>query len=263
MSNTVSYEPPERKIKVIVVDDEPLARAKLKDMLKRHTDFQLIGECKNGLEAVEAISSQEPDLVFLDIEMPHLSGVEVVRTIGIDRMPLTVFVTAFGDFAVEAFEVQALDYLLKPFDDERFNRALLRVRESLAGVSRSDYEGELREFLTRMNQRTPYTQRFLVKRLSEYLFIRASEIDWVQSADNYVTLHVGKQKYMLRETLSSIEERLDPQQFLRIRASAIVNLERVAAIRPWSSTEFQFVLQDGTTIVSSRRYRNHLREVIP
>ena len=202
-------------------------------------------------------------MVLLDIQMPQLSGLEAVRTIGIERMPLTVFVTAFGEFAIEAFELHALDYLLKPFDQERLRQALARARDRLASVSRAQYEGDLRSFLRRMREHVPPVQRFLVKRASDYLFVRTSEIDWIQSADNYVVLHAGERKYMIRDTMSGVEGRLDPQQFVRVRASAIVNLERVSSIRPWSGTEFQFVLQNGTTVLSSRRFRERIRSIIP
>lgn len=252
-----------RRLKVLIADDEPLARAKLGDMLQAEPDLETVGECRTGLEVVRAVDELSPDLVLLDIQMPQLSGIDAVRAIGTDRMPLTIFVTAFGDFAVEAFELQALDYLLKPFDDERLKRALARARTALGTDTRVEYEAQLRALLRSIGSQAAYAQRFLVKRGTEYTFVAAAEVDWMQSADNYVILHTGKRTAMIRETLAALEERLDPQTFLRIRASAIVNLERVAAIRPWSSTEFQFVLRDGTTVQSSRRYRDRIRAVIP
>jgi len=255
--------PTEPRIRVMTADDEPLARAKLADMLRGEPDFEVVGECRNGLEVVQGVAAHRPDVVFLDIQMPQLSGVEVVRAVGVGQMPLTVFVTAFGDFAIEAFELHALDYLLKPFDQERLRDALDRVRERLASVSRPRYEGELRAFLRRMNEHVPPVQRFLVKRGAELLFVRTSEIDWIQSADNYVVLHAGEGKYMIRDTMSGVEARLDPEHFLRVRASAIVNLERVSSIRPWSGAEFQFVLRSGATVLSSRRFRDRIRSIIP
>ena len=251
-------------LRVLIADDEPLARAKLRDMLRDEPDFEVAGECRDGVEVVRAVGELQPDLVLLDIQMPQLTGIDAVRAIGVDRMPRTVFVTAYGDFAVEAFELHALDYLLKPFDQERFGRTLGRVRAAVAAAGeRPRYEAELSSFLREMGARSPHVKRFLVKRGGEYLFVRTGEIDWIQSADNYVALHCGDRRYMIRETLSGVEARLDPEQFLRVRASAIVNLERVAAIRPWSGTEFEFVLHGGAKVLSSRRFRDRIRTIIP
>lgn len=250
------------RLKVLIADDEPLARAKLADMLRGEAELEVVGQCRNGLEVVKAVDELSPDLVLLDIQMPELSGLDVVRAIGVDRMPPTIFVTAFGEFALEAFELHALDYLMKPFDQERLQRALARARKAVGGDARPRYEAQLRGLLRSIGQQA-YTQRFLVKRGAEYTFVAAAEVDWMQSADNYVILHAAKRQLMIRETLAGLEEQLDPRTFLRIRASAIVNLERVAVIRPWSSTEFEFVLRDGTTVRSSRRYRDHIRTLIP
>jgi two-component system LytT family response regulator len=252
----------DRGLRVLVADDEPLARAKLKHLLGGEPDVEIVSECRDGLEVMKALAETHPDLVFLDIQMPQMTGLEVVRAIGVDNMPRTIFVTAFGDFAVEAFELHAMDYLMKPFDEERFRRALARARKALLEGRRLQYETELRAFLNGVQQ-PEYAKRFLVKRSTEYLFVRTGDIDWIESSDNYVTLHTANGAHLLKETLANLQERLDPHQFVRIRASAIVNLERVASIRPWSSTEFQFVLHDGTTVLSSRRYRDRIRTIIP
>jgi two-component system LytT family response regulator len=252
-----------RRIRVLVADDEPLARGKLKDLLQLEPGFELAAECRDGLEVVQAVAGGGVDLVLLDIEMPQLSGLEVVRAIGVEQMPLTIFVTAYGDFAVEAFEVRALDYLLKPFDHERFRHALARAREALSRNARPEYEAGLSALLRQASRRPPYVQRFLVKRSAEYVFVRTADVEWIQSADNYVTLHSAGRQYLVRETLSNVEESLDPEQFVRVRASALVNLERVVSIRRWSGAEFQFVLSDGTEVISSRRYRDRLRSLIP
>jgi two-component system, LytTR family, response regulator len=250
-------------IRVVVADDEPLARARLTDLLAREPGVHVVAECRDGLEAVQAIQRHHPDLVLLDVQMPRLTGLEVIRAVGPDEMPLTVLVTAHGEFALEAFELRALDYLLKPFDEARLRAALARARERLSDGGRRAYEAELRALLQRMAATTERPARFVVRRGQEYLLVRPDEIDWVQSADNYVTLHCGAREYMLRETMTTMEEQLDPARFVRIRASAIVNLDRVTAIRAWSGTEFQFVLADGTTLLSSRRFRDRLRSVIP
>ena len=250
------------RLRVLVADDEPLARTKLKHLLGSEPDVEIVSECRDGLEVMQALAERRPDLVFLDIQMPRMTGLEVVRAVGTDHMPRTIFVTAHGDFAVEAFELHALDYLLKPFDEGRFHRALARARTALSHGRRLQYEAELRAFL-KDAQPPEYEKRFLVKRANEYLFVRTADIDWIESADNYVTLHTAAGRHLMRETLANLQERLDPRQFVRIRASAIVNLERVASIRPWSGTEFEFVLHDGTRVLSSRRYRDRIRNIIP
>jgi two-component system LytT family response regulator len=249
-------------LRVLVADDEPLARARLTEMLSLEADVAVVGECRNGLEVVEAIAKEAPNLVLLDIQMPHMTGLEAVRTVGVDRMPRTIFVTAFGEFALQAFEVHAVDYLLKPFDEDRFRRAIARARSDLALGRRPEFEAELRSLLRHAGQ-AEYVQRLLVKRSSEYLFVRTADLNWIEASDNYLTLHTDGASYLIRESLGSLQGRLDPNHFVRIRAAAVVNLERVTRILPWSSTEFQFVLRDGTKVLSSRRYRDRIRNVIP
>lgn len=253
----------EKRIRVLIADDEPLARAKLTDLLADEPDVEVVAECRDGLETIQSIQQHRPDLVLLDVQMPRVTGMEVIRAVGVDQMPLTILVTAYGDFAVEAFELQAVDYLLKPFDQPRLRHALARARDSLSRTGRGAYEEKLRGLLERVGPAPERPTRFVVRRGPDYLLVRPTEIDWVESADNYVRLHAGTRDYMLRETMSGVERLLDPEHFIRIRASAIVNLDRVASIRPWSGTEFQFVLQDGTALLSSRRYRERIRSVIP
>jgi two-component system, LytTR family, response regulator len=253
----------DRKLTILIADDEPLAREKLREMLGQHDDLQVVGECGDGVQAVRLIDELRPDLVFLDIEMPELTGTEVVRAVGVDRMPITVFVTAFEAFAIEAFELHAVDYLLKPYDDDRLRQTLDRIRAKDA--SRGAHRGQdaIEGLLKKLPLRLGIRKRFLVRKGTEYLLIPVSDVTWIDSADNYARLHVKGREYVIRETLSSIESQLDPEHFIRIRASAIINIERIATIKSWSSMEFQFILEDGTKVLSSRRYRDRIRDLIP
>jgi two-component system LytT family response regulator len=208
---------------------------------------------------VEAIRRLAPDLVLLDVQMPVLDGFEVVEQLDGGRLPLVIFVTAYDQFALQAFQVHALDYLLKPFDQERFARAMERARDTLRGQRGDHFEERLRALVAERRTTPQRPARFLVKAGAQYVFVRTAEVEWIESAENYVTLHAGGRKYMLRQTMGAMEEMLDAEQFVRVRASAIVNLDFVQAVRPWSGTEYQLVMRDGSTLVSSRRYRDRLR----
>jgi len=248
----------EAPIRTLIVDDEPLARAKLRKFLEREPDVQVLGESEDGGEALEAIRRLEPDLVLLDVQMPEMDGFEVVEKLNGGKLPLVIFVTAYDQFALQAFQVHALDYLLKPFDQERFTRALERARDTLRG-QRSDQGEALRALVAERRSPVQRPVRFLVKSGAQFVFVRTAEIEWIESAENYVTLHAAGRKYLLRQTMGAMEELLDPEQFVRVRASAIVNLDFVQAMRPWSGTEYQLVMKNGSTLVSSRRYRDRLR----
>jgi two-component system LytT family response regulator len=253
------------QIKTLIVDDEPLARQKLRMFLEDVGGLEIVGECQNGLEAIEAIRGDTPDLVFLDVQMPGADGFEVVKAVGPAEMPAIVFVTAFDRFAVQAFEAHALDYLLKPFSRARLADAVDRAREAVRSRGRGSLEERLAALVAGVgggggSPRHP--ERFAVKTGNEYHFVKSAEVEWVEAADNYVSLHVGRRTYLLRDTMSSMETKLDPARFVRIRASAIVNLDFVEAVQPWSGTEFQFVLRNGTRLLSSRRYRERIRALI-
>jgi two-component system LytT family response regulator len=250
-------------IKTLIVDDEPLARQKLRMFLEDVGGLEIVGECQNGLEAIEAIRGDAPDLVFLDVQMPGADGFEVVKAVGPAEMPAIVFVTAFDRFAVQAFEAHALDYLLKPFSRARLADAVDRAREALRSRGRGSLEERLAALVAGVGAGSPqHPERFAVKTGNEYHFVKSAEVEWVEAADNYVSLHVGRRTYLLRDTMSSMETKLDPARFVRIRASAIVNLDFVEAVQPWSGTEFQFVLRSGSRLLSSRRYRERIRSLI-
>ena len=247
------------RIRVLIVDDEPIARRGVRLQLKGDQEVEIIGECGNGLEAVAAIQKLEPDLVFLDVQMPEMDGFEVIEAIGVERMPRVIFVTAYDQYTLRAFEVHALDYLLKPFDRERFLKALNHARSSL---ERGEFNRQLIRLLDdRLTTRKPL-ERLVIRSGGRIYFLNVEEVDWIEAADNYVELHVGRESHLLRETISGLAARLDPSQFLRIRHSTMVNLERVKELRPLFRGEYLIILRDGTELTSSRRYRKNLDSIL-
>jgi len=244
-------------IKAILVDDEPLARQRLRQMLSSHPAIQVIQECSNGIEAVQAIEELSPDLVFLDVQMPELDGFGVVEAVGVDRMPPTLFVTAYDQYALRAFEVHALDYLMKPFDRERFDEALERVRRWFAGPT--DHQN-MEAMINQIRKDRPAADRLLVRSGNRHLFVKISSIQWVEAEDNYVRLHVEGTSYLVRQTMAGMLERLDDRRFRRIHRSAIVNLDFVKELQPWSSGEYLVIMKDGTELTLSRTFREQFAE---
>ena len=234
-------------IRAIVVDDEPLARERLRHWLSREPNIVLVGECSQGNEAVEVLRRERPDLVFLDVQMPGLSGVQVLEALGDSAPPAVVFVTAHEQFAVEAFEVQAVDYLLKPVSRERFKTALDRVSKRLA-LSRSEASPPA----VKLPDRLP------VKHNGRIVFVPLADIDWIGSADNYVELHVGSQTFLMRETMYAISQRLPSERFVRVSRTAIVQVARVRQLEPLFHGEYCIELQSGAKVTLSRSHRDQL-----
>ena len=262
---------PSRKIRTLIVDDEPLARERVRSMMSADGDLEVIGEARDGAEAVDAILSQAPDLVFLDVQMPKLDGFEVINSVGADRMPAVVFVTAFDQHALRAFEVQAMDYLLKPFDQDRFHGALRRVRHQMDAAENGELGKRLLALVRDLKSDLPgegvvaapldrKSDRMVVKSGGRLFFLRADEIDWVEAAGNYVRLHVGAESHLLRETMNAIEARLHPDTFFRIHRSRIVNIERIKELQPWFNGEYVVILRNGTKLTLSRGYREKLQD---
>jgi two-component system LytT family response regulator len=250
-----------RKIRALIVDDEPLARERMRSLLDVEPDVDVVGEASNGLEAVDAILDRSPDLVFLDVHMPKLDGFEVIQAVGPDRMPAVVFVTAYDQHALRAFEVQALDYLLKPFDRDRFQGTLKRVRRQMEQVDSGDLNQKLLALVRDLDgHRSPRHGRLIVKSSGRLFFLRTEDIDWVEAAGNYVRLHVGQEGHLLRETMASIEARLDAELFFRIHRSHIVNIERIKELQPWFNGEYIVILRNGMKLTLSRGYRERLQE---
>jgi two-component system LytT family response regulator len=242
-------------IKVAIVDDEPLAREGLRTLLNSDRDVEVVAECADGQAAIDAIRRTKPDIVFLDVQMPDLDGFDVLRALAGEPLPAIVFVTAYDKYALKAFEVHAVDYLLKPFHDERFAEALARAK-ARRGENMTERIARL------LDDRKPKIMRVLVKTGGRVLFIRADEIDWIEAADYYVKLHVAGKVHMLRESMAALEGRLDPDVFFRVHRSAIVNLERVRELQPFSRREHVLVLRDGTRLRLTRSRRERLAALL-
>ena len=254
------------RIRTLIVDDEPLAREGIRLLLGRDARFEVVGECGDGAAAVSALRKLSPDLVFLDVQMPEMNGFEVLGKLAGDELPAVIFVTAFDEYALNAFEVHALDYLLKPFDDERFDRALGRARLQVRQQKAHRLSERLlsavedfRESAARGGEGRPsYLGRLAVKSAGRVHFLRTEEIDWIEAADYYVKLHVGDRSHLLRQTMSHLESQLDPRRFVRIHRSAIVNLDRVKELRTQPHGDCSVFLADGTQLRLSRGGREKL-----
>jgi two-component system, LytTR family, response regulator len=244
-----------KSLRALIIDDEPPARRKLALLMRDEADIEIIGQCSNGLEAITAIEEKHPDVIFLDIQMPGLNGFEMLEALGTDNLPFVVFVTAYDEFAVKAFEVHALDYLLKPFDRSRLQDCLARVRKAQRSNS-----SNLHELLEQFRPKE-YLSRFVVKARGRVLLLKTDDVDSLEASGNYVELRCGKQTYLVRDTLNDVERRLDPQQFARVHRSTIVNLDRVQELQPWSHGDFVVILKDGTKLRLSRRYRQNLKAI--
>ena len=247
-------------LRALVVDDESLARQRIRHLLRRTGDIEVAGECANGLEAVRAIEDLKPDLVFLDIQMPELDGFGVIDAVGAERMPTTLFVTAFDQHALKAFEVHALDYLLKTFDPERFQQALGRARRWCDAASEGTPRQNLDGLLSGLREERPWLDRLLVRQGDRHVLIRASALQWIEAEDNYVRLHVEGTSFLLRQTMAGLLARLDPRQFRRIHRSAIVNLDCIKELQPWTSGDQLVIMRDGTKLTLSRTYRDQFGE---
>jgi len=248
------------KIRTLIVDDELLARRGIRAQLKEESDIEIVAECGNGRDAIKIIEEQKPDLVFLDIQMPELDGFAVVEAINHERLPAVIFVTAYDKYALRAFEVHALDYLLKPFDTERFTKALERARKQIERRSIRDLSKRLQSLIDDLKTNQRYAERLVIKQAGRIFFLSVEEIDWIEAADNYVRLHAGRDTHILRETMSSLESRLDPTQFIRVHRSTIINVERIKELHPMFRGEYEIILRDGTRLTSGRGYRDRLQE---
>jgi two-component system LytT family response regulator len=245
-------------LSVLVVDDEPLARERLRALLADEAEVRIVGECASGRTAVKAIQDKRPDLVFLDVQMPGLDGFGVVEQLGDDKLPAIVFVTAFDQYALKAFEVHALDYLLKPFDRERFQATLARAREALRLRAAGQLDQGMATLLESLAAKRRQVERLLVKCGGKERLLPVEEVDWFEAAGNYVKIHTRGEKLLLRETMASIEQRLDPEQFARIHRSTIVNLRRVKELEPWFHGDYVVRLVDGQKLTLSRSHRSRL-----
>jgi two-component system, LytTR family, response regulator len=248
------------RTRVIVADDEPLARERLRMLLGEEGWVEIVAECQDGQETIAAIQAHQPDLVFLDVQMPGATGFDVIEAVGPSRMPPVVFVTAYDRYAPRAFDVRALDYLLKPFDRDRFQQALGRARQQLQQHSQGELERQLLELVNDLREPPQKVDRFVVKSGGRVYFVRTDEIDWIEAAGNYVKLHVGPEAHLLRETMTAIEAQLDPDVFFRIHRCHIVNIDRVQELQPWFNGEYVVCLRTGARLTLSRGYREKLQQ---
>lgn len=248
------------KIKTLIVDDEVLARDKLVIFLQEEEDFEIVGQCSNGIEALEHLDKSYPDLLFLDIQMPEMDGMELLRNIEVQKIPCIILVTAYDDYAIKAFEYHALDYLLKPFDRERFLMTLKRVKEQMLLYSQGNHHTQLLTYIKESLPNTQYLEKVVVKDAGKIFFVKTKDVEWVESAGNYLKLHVGKTVHMIRETMNSFEQKLNPQEFIRVHRSALVNIEAINNLESWGNTEFVITLNSGHKIQSGRSYHASIRQ---
>lgn len=241
-------------IRTIIVDDVELARERVR-MLLDDPEIEIVAECENGREAIESIFDLQPDLVFLDVQMPKIGGFEVIETIGADKMPVVIFVTAYDEFALRAFEAGAIDYLLKPFDAERLAKALARAKRDLKqALPTKELEEKLRKLITEINPAPHYLKRIPVKSSRGTKLVLTEEIDWIASAGHYLEIHAGRETHLIRERLSHLETRLDPKDFARIHRSTIVNLNRVKSFHPLFNGDQLIILKTGQELNLSRTF---------
>ncbi len=249
-------------IRTIVSDDEPLAREKLRILLASETGVRIVAECRDGRQTIDALQTYKPDLLLLDIQMPGADGFQVLSAIPADDMPLVVFTTAYDQYAIRAFETHAVDYLLKPFDHERLHKAIERIRSELLKTNDREMTQRILDLLAGTRAESRVTKRLAIKAAGRVVFLDVEEIDWVEAAANYVRLHVGKESHLLRESIGRISERLDPDRFVRVHRSTIVNVRRIKELQPCNSGEYIVVLKDGKELSCSRGYRTELHHLI-
>lgn len=243
----------------LIVDDEPLAREGLRMLLSADADFSRIDEAKNGREAVEVIRNTRPDVVFLDIQMPEVDGFAVVREIGAENMPAVVFVTAHDRYAIQAFEINAIDYLLKPVTAKRFRDALVRAKQRLQLEPRVESSQQILSLLETLAAPRRYVRRLAVRSAGKTIFIEVEEVDWVEAAENYVQLHAGRASHLLHVTMNTLEKSLDPELFVRVHRSVMVNVKRIKELQPAAHGEYAITLHTGVRLQSGRVYHERLK----
>jgi two-component system LytT family response regulator len=250
-----------KEINILIVDDEQPARKKIRAYLTEEANIHSIIEAKDGIEAVQFIQEKKTDLVFLDIQMPGMNGFEVIEAVGIENMPAVVFVTAYDQYAIDAFEVQAVDYLLKPYDQERFrksfNRALEQIEKKGSGME-SAAAASVKRLLEEIKKEKKYLQRIMVKRGSRFFFVKPDKIMYISSEEKYIKLHTAEGTYLIRDTMSRMEQHLDPAAFVRIHRSYIVNIDFIKEIQPWSHGDYIVILKNGARLNLSRRFSERL-----
>jgi two-component system LytT family response regulator len=242
-------------MRALIVDDEPLAREGIRQLLRQEPDIEICGECSDGLEGIGEIERKRPDLLFLDVQMPEIDGFEVLDSLHVDRLPAVIFVTAYDQYAVRAFDVHAVDYLLKPLDQKRFREALDRARRQRAHEKQEEVVESLRALLKEARLRRKFVERFVARSVGKIQIVRATDVDWIDADADYACLHCQGKKHLIRQTMNSLERQLDPERFMRIHRSSIVNLDRVKELQTLSHGDCILLLEDGTRLTMSRTYR--------
>jgi len=249
------------RIKALIVDDEPLARDRIREMLKEHPEVEVIGEARNGQEAVDFVANQNPDLVFLDIQMPDLDGFDVLQKLDAAQLPLIIFVTAYDQYALRAFDVHAVDYLTKPFDRERFAEAIDHAKVFMKGAREPD-TARILNMLQELRAGSRYLERFAIKNGETLFFVRAVDVNAIEAQGNYVRLNLANSSHLLRDTLNNIESQINPRMFVRIHRRTIVNIDRIKEVQTWARGEYRVVLVTGAHYTLSRGYRQHFEKFI-
>lgn len=251
-------------IRTLVADDETLARERIISLLKKENDIEVVGECSDGEEALQKINSLKPDLVFLDIQMPLMNGIEVINNLN-EYIPEVIFVTAYDEYAVEAFEMNALDYLLKPFDQERFSKTLARARQRILANSTKDISEKLNNLILTFSQNKPrekYLTKFVIKSTGKISFINVDEINYIEAEGNYLTLHTTNSKNLYRDTITNISEMLNPEIFIRIHRSYIIKIENIKEMQSYFNSEYIITLKDNTKLKSGRSYKAEVEKLL-
>jgi two-component system LytT family response regulator len=253
-------DPP--KIRALIIDDEPLGREGIRGLLAGDPDIEIVGESSDGVQAIADIQALRPELVFLDIQMPECDGFGVLEALPEDVLPAVIFVTAYDKYALDAFAVHALDYLLKPVDPERFRSALERVKGHLRRSESGALNDKLRRFVAELHDRAQYRSRIVVKTHGKLLLFKVDDVDWVESAGDYVNIHVRGEQHLLRETMAELEAKLDPARFMRIHRSTIVNVDRVKELELLFQGQYLVRLRDGTRLTASRSYKKQIDQLL-
>ena len=250
------------RIRVLIADDELLARKFIRRMLKQDPDVEIVAECSNGAQAVTMIRKEKPDLVFLDVQMPEMNGFAVLDAVKLDHLPEIIFTTAYESYAIRAFELHALDYLLKPFDQVRFKAALKYAKERFHSHKEEEKGLQIGTLLESIRAQQQYLDRVIIRADGRITFLQTREIDWLEADDKYVHLHTGKGPRMVRQSLTAMESQLDPKKFLRVHRSTMVNIDRIKELQPLFNGEHSLILEDGTRLTLSRKYKDKLFELL-
>ncbi len=245
-------------VRVLIVDDEPLARSKIRRWLQGSAEFHIVAECGNGYDALHVLKDETVDLLFLDVQMPEMNGLSMLRQLAEDQRPVVIFVTAYDQYAIEAFEFHALDYLLKPYDQERFEKALSHCKSYFQHQQQPQLQEQLDLLLKSLEEPQRFLERFVVKTAGRAFFVKVEQVDWIEAQGNYVSLHVNTEEHLIRDSLAKLESKLDPNQFVRIHRSTMVNINQIKELYPASHSDYFVMLRSGKELLMSRNYRKKL-----